>query len=92
MSALDEFASDVDGIIADLNAQAAVLNDRKTKLKERGNDVLARWAQHFSDQEASLTRAESALNRISNVPLSESSPPKTATEKLSEIPLKVANG
>jgi hypothetical protein len=89
MSALDEFATDVNGIVADLNAQFSVLNDRKLKIKQRGGEIAQKWAEHFDVQETAMKRAEDALNRISNVPLT-SVPPKTAAGgMISEIPVKI---
>lgn len=71
MGHLDSFAEDVNETIADLNRQFESLNSRKQKLKERGTEIALGWSQHFDAQEASLKAAEAALNRISNVPVSQ---------------------
>jgi len=71
MGHLDSFAEDVNETVADLNRQFESLNARKQKLRERGAEVAAGWAQHFDSQEAALRAAETALNRISNVPVSK---------------------
>jgi hypothetical protein len=84
MGHLDSFAEDVNDIVKDLDKQFEFLNDRKQQLKERGGEIAGRWAQHFNVQEAALTAAEAALNRISNIPLSVAKdPPKDQT--LSEV-------
>lgn len=88
MSAIDEFASDVNGVLADLNAQFGVLNDRKQGLKSKGGDIAQRWAQHFDEQARAMQTAEDALNRISNVPLSSTSPAAPVNGALSTIPVK----
>jgi hypothetical protein len=75
MGQLDSFATDVNETMADLERQFEALNARKQKIKDRGTDISGRWAQHFANQEAGLTAAEAALNRISNVPLSTETPP-----------------
>ena len=71
MGHLDSFAEDVNETVADLNRAFESLNVRKQRLKERGAEIAGRWAQHFDAQEASLKAAETALNRISNVPVSQ---------------------
>lgn len=88
MGALDEFADDLTATIADLNAQFAALNERKAKIKLRGNDIAQAWSEHFTDQEAAIRKAEDALNRISNVPLSSAKTQQTSTSggALSKIP------
>lgn len=92
MGALDEFASDVNVIVADLNAQFSVLNDRKLALRTQGNAVAAKWAVYLDGQKAAMTKAEDALNRISNVPLSETPKTPPAGGGLSTIPPKVPGG
>lgn len=87
MSAIDEFASDVNGIIADMEAQFKVLQDTKAALKTQGNTLAANWAQYFAAQKAAMQKAQDALNRISNVPLSETSPPAATNGALSSIPV-----
>jgi hypothetical protein len=71
MGQLDQFAEDVNETVADLNKVFEGLNARKQKLKERGTEIAGKWAAHFDAQDASLTAAEAALNRISNVPISQ---------------------
>ncbi|MDE2471862.1 MAG: hypothetical protein KGL35_24840 [Bradyrhizobium sp.] len=74
MGAIDEFADDVNGIVADIEAQFKVLGDRKRQVQERGNEIAHRWAVYFDTRDQALTQAEAALNRISNVPLTEVKP------------------
>lgn len=71
MGHLDSFAEDINDTVAMINKSFEVLNTRKQNLQERGVEIARRWSQHFDAQEASLAAAEAALNRISNVPLSE---------------------
>ncbi len=92
MGALDEFASDVNGIVADLNTQFAVLQDKKLALRDKGNAVAAKWNEYLTKQATAMQAAEDALNRISNVPLSETPKPPPTGGALSSIPLKAANG
>lgn len=70
MGHLDSFAEDVNDVVADLEKAFEYLNARKQSLKERGTEIAGRWADHFEQQHASITAAEAALNRISNVPVS----------------------
>lgn len=74
MGQLDQFAEDVNETVADLEKQFELLNARKQKVKDRGAEISLRWSQHFDAQEVALTAAEAALNRISNVPLSQEKP------------------
>lgn len=83
MGQLDQFADDVNETVADLEKQFGDLNVRKQKILARGTDVAGRWAQHFTNQEAGLTAAEAALNRISNVPLSKTATDTTAVTTVS---------
>jgi hypothetical protein len=86
MGHLDSFAEDVNETVASLNREFESLNARKTKLKERGAEIAGKWSAHFDGQEAALTVAEAALNRISNVPVSmtkKADPPKD--QMLSEV-------
>jgi hypothetical protein len=86
MGHLDSFAEDVNETVASLNREFESLNARKTKLRERGAEIAGKWSAHFDGQEAALTVAEAALNRISNVPVStakKADPPKD--QKLSEV-------
>jgi hypothetical protein len=85
MGAIDEFGSDVNSILADLNAQFGALNDAKAKLKQRGGDIAQRWAEYFQDQAKAIAAAEAALNKVSNVPLAASSPPSVTP--VSQVPL-----
>lgn len=86
MSAIDEFASDVNGILADIEMQFRSLQDMKADVKSRGNELAANWAHYFAAQKAAMQKAQDALNRISNVPLSETSPPVVTNGALSAIP------
>ena len=86
MSAIDEFGSDVNTILADLEAQFKKLNAAKQDLKTRGGEVAGRWAQHFAVQAKAINDAEIALNRISNAPLTSVSPAVSNSGPLSSIP------
>ncbi len=86
MSAIDQFAEDVNGVVADLESQFKVLGDRKRKLQDRGNDIALRWAKHFEAQDRALTQAEQALNRISNVPVTKTEQTDSKVTALSAIP------
>lgn len=86
MGAIDEFGSDVNGIIADLNAQFKVLNDAKANLKQRGGEIAQKWAEYFTEQTKAVAAAEAALNRISNIPLSSVSQTTPTSEPISQIP------
>lgn len=66
MGQLDEFADGIDGVIADLEAQASVLNERKNALSKRGGEVMGRWHDHLKSKDAALTKAENAINKVSN--------------------------
>jgi ABC-type transporter Mla subunit MlaD len=74
MGQLDSFAEDVNEVIADLNKQFEALNERKQRLKTNGTEIAGKWAAHFDAQDASLKAAEAALNRISNVLVSQEKP------------------
>lgn len=71
MSAVDDFASDVNGLVADIEAQFKTLNDMKGKIKDQANTVAAGWSSYFAAQREGLQKAQDALNRISNAPVSQ---------------------
>jgi hypothetical protein len=85
MGQLDSFAEDVNETVASLNSVFEALNARKIKLRERGVEIAAKWAQHFDGQDAALAVAEAALNRISNVPLSTAVKTEPKEQTLSEV-------
>lgn len=87
MSAIDEFAADVNGVIADIEAQFKTLQDTKAALKKQGNDLAFNWAAYFAAQKVAMQKAQDALNRLSNAPLSETSPPTVTNGALSSIPV-----
>jgi hypothetical protein len=91
MSQLDEFADNVNDIVAGHNARFQKLNDAKRALQVRGNDIADRWEEYFINEAKQLAMAEAALNRISNVPLSTTTAPTAKTNVLSDVP-KIANG
>jgi hypothetical protein len=91
MSQLDEFADNVNDIVAGHNARFQKLNDAKRALQVRGNDIADRWEEYFINEAKQLATAEAALNRISNVPLSTSTSTTVKTTVLSDVP-KIANG
>lgn len=84
MGQLDSFAEDVNSTISDLNTVFGALNVRKQRLRDRGAEIASKWVAHFDGQEAALKAAEDALNRISNVPLSEAKPAPPKEQTLSE--------
>ena len=86
MGAIDEFASDLNSMLADIDNTFKTLSDRKNQLQRKGNDVAQRWAEHFDAMNKSMTDAEAALNRISNVPISSSPPQTPANIALSQVP------
>lgn len=88
MGAIDDFGSDVNNIIADLNDQFKALNDAKRKLQERGNTIATKWSDYFQAQAKSIAAAEDALNRISNVPLSSAPTSEPGVQPLSAIPIR----
>lgn len=71
MGAIEEFGSDLPALMADIEYQFKALNDVKTKLKVQSAEVIARWSDYFAKQQADLRSAQDMLNRISNVPVSE---------------------
>lgn len=91
MSSIDEFAGDVNGVVADIEAQFKSLSDMKTALSKQANEVAARWSDYFAAQKHAMQKAQDALNRISNVPLSETPKTVPTSGALSQIP-KVSNG
>ena len=91
MSQLDEFADNVNDIVAGHNERFRKLNDAKRALQVKGNDIADRWEEYFINEAKQLAMAEAALNRISNVPLSTSTQNTAKTSVLSEVP-KVSNG
>ena len=91
MSALDEFADNVNDIVASHNARFQKLNDAKRALQVKGNDIADRWEQYFTEEAKKLQVANDALNRISNAPLSGTSVKPPNSGALSTIP-KVVPG
>jgi chromosome condensin MukBEF ATPase and DNA-binding subunit MukB len=89
VGALDEFAGDVNGIIADINAQFSVLQEKKLALRDKGNALAAKWNEYLTAQAKAMQTADDALNRISNLPLSETSPAAPTSGALSTVPPKV---
>lgn len=71
MGAIEEFGSDLQGLTADIENQFKTLNEMKLKLREQSNTVAGNWSDYFAKQKADLTKAQDALNRISNLPVSE---------------------
>jgi hypothetical protein len=86
MSALDEFADNINDIVANHDARFRKLNERKQALQIRGDDIAAGWESYFADQEKQLAAAEAALNRISNIHLSSVSQTTPTSEPISQIP------
>lgn len=88
MSQLDEFADNIDDIIARHNEMFTALNDAKRKLQVQGNEIAAGWQNYFANETKKLATAQAALSRISNAPLSTTTAPTPATEALSAVPLR----
>lgn len=86
MSAIDEFANDLNVTLADLDAQFKELNIRKQKVKERGAEVALRWKQFFAEKDRAISAAEDALNRVSNVPVSQQPPVLPKDVPLTMVP------
>ena len=86
MSQLDEFADNIDDIVAGHNARFEKLNAAKRALQVRGDEIAAGWEAYFLGESKKLEAANAALNRISNAPLSSTSPVTPGNGKLSEIP------
>ena len=61
MSALDEFADNVNDIVASHNARFQKLNDAKRALQVKGNDIADRWEQYFTEEAKKLQVANDAL-------------------------------
>jgi|KBSMisStandDraft_5_1062788.scaffolds.fasta_scaffold00163_43 hypothetical protein len=91
MSQLDEFADNIDDIVAGHNARFAKLNEAKRKLQAQGDEIATGWENYFLNEAKKLQAAQAALNRISNAPLSSSSPATPKVSVLSDVP-KIANG
>lgn len=89
MGAIEEFASDITALSADIENQFKSLNDMKLAVRQQSNDVAARWSDYFARQKADLQKAQDMLNRISNIPLSETSPKTPTGAALSTVPPKV---
>jgi len=92
MSQLDEFADNINDIVASHNERFAALNEAKRKLQVRGDEIAAGWEQYFLNEAKKLSAAEAALNRISNAPLSTSTSTTAKTSVLSEVPKIGATG
>lgn len=87
MGAIDNFAGDLNGILADAEDRFRKLSERKQRLRDRSAEVAGKWGAYFDLQEKSIQAAEDALNRVSNVPLtSEPKTPVTDTA-LSKTPV-----
>lgn len=79
MSSIDEFADGLGGVLADIEMQFRSLSDLKLQVQTQANEVTANWSNYFAAQRAALTKAQDTLNRISNVPLTET--PKVEAPK-----------
>jgi hypothetical protein len=92
MSQLDEFADNVNDIVAGHNERFRKLNDAKRALQVKGNEIADRWEDYFTNEAKKLQQANDALNRISNVPLSTSTSTVAKSTVLSEVPKVVSGG
>lgn len=86
MSQLDEFADNIDDIVASHNKRFQALNEAKRKLQAQGDEIATGWENYFLSEAKKLQAAQAALNRISNAPLSSTSPATPAIRVLSEVP------
>ena len=91
MSQLDEFADNIDDIIARHNQRFTALNDAKRRLQVQGDEIASGWETYFANESKKLATAQAALSRISNAPLSTTTAPTLKTTVLSDVP-KIANG
>ena len=91
MSQLDEFADNIDDIVAGHNARFSKLNEAKRALQVQGNDIAQGWEDYFVSEAKKLQAAKAALSRISNAPLSGVSTAKSPDTTLSAIPTLVKN-
>ena len=92
MSSIDNFSSDLAGLMADIENQFKSLNEVKEALRTQANDVAGDWSDYFASKKAELQAAKDALNRISNIPVSGIPPKLPVSGALSGVPPKVANG
>ena len=90
MSQLDEFADNIDAIVASHNARFTKLNDAKRALQVQGDTIATGWENYFLNESKKLQAAQAALNRISNAPLSTVTPATPTSGVLSAIPKVVA--
>ena len=88
MSQLDEFADNIDDIVASHNARFTKLNDAKRALQVQGDTIATGWENYFLNESKKLQAAQAALNRISNAPLSTVTPATPTGGVLSAIPLR----
>ena len=89
MSQLDEFADNIDDIVASHNARFTKLNDAKRALQVQGDTIATGWENYFLNESKKLQAAQAALNRISNAPLSGTSVKPPNSGALSTIPTPV---
>jgi ethanolamine utilization microcompartment shell protein EutL len=89
MSALDEFADNIDDIVAGHNVRFEKLNKAKRALQVQGDEIAQGWEDYFTNEAKKLQAAKAALSRISNAPLSSASPVTPGNTVLSAVP-KVA--
>jgi hypothetical protein len=85
MGAIDNFASDLNGVLADSENNFRKLAERKQRLRDRSAEVAGKWSAYFDLQEKSIQAAEDALNRVSNLPLTPE-PVVAADAPLSAVP------
>ena len=76
MSKLQNIATRAPQIVADLEAQAEVLDSRLTALEAKGRGAFGKWNSHLAEQESAIAVAEDAINKLSNggPPLEDSAP------------------
>lgn len=72
MSKLENIASKAPQILAGLEARADKLDQRLTRLDERGHGTFDKWESHLDKQDQAVTAAENAINQLSNSPLEDS--------------------
>jgi hypothetical protein len=75
VSQLDEFADNIDNIVAGHNARFQKLNEAKRALQTQGDTIAQGWEDYFMGEAKKLAAAQAALARISNAPLSTATAP-----------------
>jgi hypothetical protein len=91
VSQLDEFADNIDDIVAGHNARFQKLNEAKRALQTQGDTIAQGWEDYFMGEAKKLAAAQAALNRISNAPLASASSTTTAPKTPTRQPLSAVS-